>query len=139
MCEAWCCVQTQRLRFDFNLARGMTPHEVHRVEEAVNGWIQQDHPLTTHLVPLQEAKAKGGCPPPCLLCCCCCCCCATCVICACCVNECMAGVGYVCCAVLCCAALRCVALCCAVLCCAILCCTGAVLMLCVFFKFYGAK
>ena len=52
-------VQTQRLRFDFNLPRGMTGEEVCKVEQLVNSWIQQDHSLATHVVPLQEAKEKG--------------------------------------------------------------------------------
>lgn len=52
-------VQTQRLRFDFNLPRGMTGKEVRQVEQLVNSWIQQDHSLSTHVVPLQEAKDKG--------------------------------------------------------------------------------
>ena len=37
----------------------MTGEEVRQVEELVNSWIQQDHSLTTHVVPLQEAKDKG--------------------------------------------------------------------------------
>lgn len=53
------CLQTQRLRFDFNLPRGMSGEEVHEVEQLVNNWIQQDHSLATHVVPLQEAKDKG--------------------------------------------------------------------------------
>lgn len=52
-------LQTQRLRFDFNLPRGVTPEEIHEVEQLVNSWIQQDHSLVTHVVPLQEAKDKG--------------------------------------------------------------------------------
>lgn len=54
------CLQTQRLRFDFNLPRGMSGKEVRQVEDLVNSWIQQDHGLATHVVPLQEAKDKGG-------------------------------------------------------------------------------
>ncbi|KAL0021441.1 hypothetical protein WJX79_010147 [Trebouxia sp. C0005] len=53
-------VTTQRLRFDFNLPRGMSGEEVRKVEELVNSWIQQDHSLATHVVPLQEAKDKGA-------------------------------------------------------------------------------
>jgi alanyl-tRNA synthetase len=37
----------------------MSGEEVHAVEELVNSWIQQDHSLATHVVPLQEAKEKG--------------------------------------------------------------------------------
>lgn len=54
-----CGVQTERLRFDFNLPRGMTGEEVRKVEQLVNSWIHQDHSLATHVVPLQEAKDKG--------------------------------------------------------------------------------
>lgn len=56
-------MQTQRLRFDFNLPRGMKPDEVQQVEDLVNSWIQQDHTLSTHVVPLQEAKDKGQLTP----------------------------------------------------------------------------
>lgn len=52
-------MQTQRLRFDFNLPQGMTSEEVQKVEQLVNSWIQQDHSLATHVVPLQEAKDRG--------------------------------------------------------------------------------
>lgn len=37
----------------------MSGEEVRKVEELVNSWIQQDHSLATHVVPLQEAKDKG--------------------------------------------------------------------------------
>lgn len=59
MTEAAVDVQTQRLRFDFNLPRGMSGEEVQQVEQLVNSWIQQDHSLATHVVSLQEAKDNG--------------------------------------------------------------------------------
>ena len=37
----------------------MKAEEVQQVEGLVNSWIQQDHALSTHVVPLQEAKDKG--------------------------------------------------------------------------------
>ena len=37
----------------------MSGEEIHEVDELVNKWIQQDHSLATHVVPLQEAKDKG--------------------------------------------------------------------------------
>ena len=37
----------------------MSGEEVQQVEQLVNSWIQQDHSLATHVVPLQEAKDKG--------------------------------------------------------------------------------
>ena len=37
----------------------MSGEEVHEGDELVNKWIQEDHSLATHVVPLQEAKDKG--------------------------------------------------------------------------------
>ena len=37
----------------------MSGEEVHEVEKLVNSWVQQDHSLATHVVPLHEAKDKG--------------------------------------------------------------------------------
>lgn len=52
-------LQFQRLRFDFNLPRSVTPDEIRQIEGLVNLWIQEDHSLSTTIVPLAEAKAKG--------------------------------------------------------------------------------
>ena len=63
-------MQADRLRFDFNLHRGMSDEEVSRVEALVNGWVAADHALTTRTVPLAEARAAGASPAraarPCL-------------------------------------------------------------------------
>ena len=52
-------VTAERLRFDFNLHRGLTSAEVARVEALVNGWVADDVALTTREMPLAEAKAAG--------------------------------------------------------------------------------
>jgi len=56
-------VQADRLRFDFNLPRGMSDEEMSHVEALVNGWVAADHALTTRTVPLAEARAAGAFPP----------------------------------------------------------------------------
>ena len=52
-------VTAERLRFDFNLHRGLSPKEISEVEALVNGWISEDTQLTTREMPLAEAKAAG--------------------------------------------------------------------------------
>lgn len=56
-----------RLRFDFNLHRGLKEQEVARIEELVNGWIAEDTSLVTREMPLAEAKAAGELFSTCLL------------------------------------------------------------------------
>ena len=51
----------ERLRFDFNLHRGLSGAEVAEVEALVNGWVAEDVALTTREMPLAEAKAAGTC------------------------------------------------------------------------------
>ncbi|KAG2482127.1 hypothetical protein HYH03_018913 [Edaphochlamys debaryana] len=53
-------VTCQRLRFDFNLARGMAPAEVAQVEALVNSWVAQATPLETRVMDLKAAKAAGA-------------------------------------------------------------------------------
>ena len=52
-------VTQNRLRFDFNLHRGLKDDEVAKVEELVNGWVAADTELVTKEMPLAEAKAAG--------------------------------------------------------------------------------
>ena len=52
-------VTQDRLRFDFNLHRGLREEEIARVEELVNGWVAADTELVTKEMPLAEAKAAG--------------------------------------------------------------------------------
>ena len=53
-------VQPDRLRFDFNLPRGMEPEEVSRVEALINGWVSEDSSLQTETMPLAAAREKGA-------------------------------------------------------------------------------
>lgn len=56
-------ITEERLRFDFNLDRKMTPEEITRAEELVNGWIAQDLPVSFKLYPTQEALDMGAIGP----------------------------------------------------------------------------
>lgn len=56
-------ITEERLRFDFNLDRKMTPEEIARAEELVNGWIAEDLPVTFKNYPTQEALDMGAIGP----------------------------------------------------------------------------
>lgn len=56
-------ITTERLRFDFNLDRKMTPEEIAKAEEMVNQWINEDHPVKFTLYPTQEALDMGAIGP----------------------------------------------------------------------------
>ncbi|WP_088894093.1 alanine--tRNA ligase [Leptolyngbya ohadii] len=58
--QAGSLVAFDRLRFDFNLNRSITPDELQQVEEQVNSWIAEGHTAHVELLPLAEAKAKGA-------------------------------------------------------------------------------
>ncbi|HEY9873459.1 MAG TPA: alanine--tRNA ligase [Candidatus Obscuribacterales bacterium] len=58
--QAGSLVAFDRLRFDFNCPRSLTPEEVHQVEEQVNNWIAEAHAGKIEVLPLAEAKAKGA-------------------------------------------------------------------------------
>ncbi|BDA68920.1 alanyl-tRNA synthetase [Calothrix sp. PCC 7716] len=58
--QAGSLVSFDRLRFDFNCPRALTPEEVQQVEEQVNNWISEAHPAKIEILPLAEAKAKGA-------------------------------------------------------------------------------
>ncbi|HLP79586.1 MAG TPA: alanine--tRNA ligase [Acidobacteriota bacterium] len=53
-------ITAERLRFDFNLDRKLTPEEVKAVEAEVNRVIQLDLPITIVEMSPEEAKAKGA-------------------------------------------------------------------------------
>ncbi len=54
-------VASDRLRFDFAASRALTADELARIEDRVNGWILDDHPVTKQLdVPYTEAVARGA-------------------------------------------------------------------------------
>lgn len=59
-CQQGSLVNSERLRFDFNLSRPMTPAEVSKVERLVNGWVAQAAPAVTTVMPLEEARARGA-------------------------------------------------------------------------------
>lgn len=56
-------ITEERLRFDFNLDRKMTPEELAKAEELVNGWIAEDLPVTFREYPTQEALDMGAIGP----------------------------------------------------------------------------
>ena len=56
-------ITEERLRFDFNLDRKVTPEEIAKAEELVNGWIAEDLPVKFTLYPTQEALDMGAIGP----------------------------------------------------------------------------
>ena len=52
-------ITEERLRFDFNFARKLTPEEVTEVERLVNEQISQNIPVVMQEMTLEEAKAQG--------------------------------------------------------------------------------
>ncbi len=58
--QAGSLVAFDRLRFDFNCPRAITPEELQEIEDQVNAWIAEAHSATTEVMPLQQAKAKGA-------------------------------------------------------------------------------
>lgn len=56
-------ITEERLRFDFNLERKMTPEEIAKAEELVNGWINEDLPVKFTLYPTEEALDMGAIGP----------------------------------------------------------------------------
>ncbi|MFP4007126.1 MAG: alanine--tRNA ligase [Spirulinaceae cyanobacterium] len=58
--QAGSMVAFDRLRFDFNCSRSLTPEEVQQVENQVNTWIAEAHSADIDIMPLEDAKAKGA-------------------------------------------------------------------------------
>ncbi|WP_017314335.1 alanine--tRNA ligase [Mastigocladopsis repens] len=58
--QAGSLVSFDRLRFDFNCPRPLTPEEVQQVEKLVNIWIAEAHSAKVETLPLAEAKARGA-------------------------------------------------------------------------------
>ncbi len=56
-------ITTERLRFDYNHDGKMTPEEKARVEELVNGWIDQDLPVWFTMYPTEQALDMGAIGP----------------------------------------------------------------------------
>jgi alanyl-tRNA synthetase len=58
--QAGSLVAFDRLRFDFNCPRSLTPDELQQIEEQVNVWIAEAHTGKITVMPIAEAKAKGA-------------------------------------------------------------------------------
>ncbi len=53
-------VEENRMRFDFNFSRAMTPAEIQQTENLVNDWILKQYPLHTEVMDIEEAKLTGA-------------------------------------------------------------------------------
>ncbi|MCC6405123.1 MAG: alanine--tRNA ligase [Candidatus Yanofskybacteria bacterium] len=53
-------INAERTRFDFSHPQKVTPEELHRVEELVNGWIQRDLPVTREMMSQERARELGA-------------------------------------------------------------------------------
>ena len=58
--QAGSLVAFDRLRFDINCPRAITPEELEQVEEQVNTWIAEAHDADVSVMPIDDAKAKGA-------------------------------------------------------------------------------
>lgn len=58
--QAGSLVAFDRLRFDFNCPRALTPEDVQQIEDVVNTWISEAHHAQIAEMPIDEAKAKGA-------------------------------------------------------------------------------
>jgi alanyl-tRNA synthetase len=56
-------ITEDRLRFDFNLDHKMAPEDIAKAEVLVNGWIQEDLPVTFTMYPTQKALDMGAIGP----------------------------------------------------------------------------
>ncbi|MGA1623579.1 MAG: alanine--tRNA ligase, partial [Synechocystis sp.] len=58
--QAGSLVDFNRLRFDFNCPRAVTPDELQQIEDLINTWIAEAHDTHIAVMPIAEAKAKGA-------------------------------------------------------------------------------
>ncbi|MEO0350001.1 MAG: alanine--tRNA ligase [Cyanobacteria bacterium P01_A01_bin.15] len=58
--QAGSLVSFDRLRFDFNCPRALSPAEVQQVEAQVNTWIAEAHGADVAVMSIEDAKAKGA-------------------------------------------------------------------------------
>ena len=58
--QAGSLVAFDRLRFDFNCPRALTPEDVQQVEDLVNTWVAEAHGAHVAEMPLEDAKRKGA-------------------------------------------------------------------------------
>ena len=53
-------VEENRMRFDFTFSRAMTPDEVQKTEDIINGWIHEKLNVHTDVMDIEEAKLTGA-------------------------------------------------------------------------------
>ena len=58
--QAGSLVDFNRLRFDFNCSRAVTPNELQQIEDQINHWIAEAHDTQIEVLAIAEAKAKGA-------------------------------------------------------------------------------
>jgi alanyl-tRNA synthetase len=58
--QAGSLVDFDRLRFDFNCPRAITPEELQQIEDTINTWIAEAHDTHISVMPIAEAKTKGA-------------------------------------------------------------------------------
>ena len=58
--QAGSLVTFDRLRFDFNSPRAVTPAELEQIEALINGWISDAHRLEVQEMAIEAAKAAGA-------------------------------------------------------------------------------
>ncbi|NJR40244.1 MAG: alanine--tRNA ligase, partial [Leptolyngbyaceae cyanobacterium CSU_1_4] len=58
--QAGSLVAFDRLRFDFNLSRAVTPEELHQIEDQINRWITEAHVAQVAVMPIAQARAHGA-------------------------------------------------------------------------------
>ncbi len=58
--QAGSLVAFDRLRFDYNFSRGLTPAELQQIEDQINTWIAEAHETDIAEMPIAAARAKGA-------------------------------------------------------------------------------
>lgn len=58
--QAGSLVAFDRLRFDFNCPKALTPEQLQQIEDQINTWIAEAHETQTEVMPIAEAKARGA-------------------------------------------------------------------------------
>ncbi len=53
-------VEENRMRFDFTFSRAMTPEEIFKAEDIINGWISEGLEITTEEMDIEQAKLTGA-------------------------------------------------------------------------------
>ncbi|MCU0552851.1 MAG: alanine--tRNA ligase [Leptolyngbya sp. Prado105] len=58
--QAGSLVDFDRLRFDFNYSKPLTPEQIQQIEQQINTWIAEGHSAEIAVMPIADAKAKGA-------------------------------------------------------------------------------